>query len=94
MTAPIRRNVSQILEKDAMGSDIEVRPTAVYTLQEVARVLNISDSTVRKHLKQGRLKGTQFGRAYRFLGKHVLDYMETEYLRTVGQVSHLTWPIR
>ena len=55
------------------GSDIEIRPNAVYTLAEVCQILRISDATARRWLKAGKLKGARVERAYRVLGSHLLD---------------------
>lgn len=38
----------------------------VMNMQEVAEYLRISENTVRKLIKQGDLKATKLGRAYRF----------------------------
>jgi len=67
------------------GSDIEIRPNAVYTLAEVCQILRISDATARRWLKAGKLKGARVGRAYRVLGSHLLDALGQE--RSRGQAS-------
>ena len=48
----------------------------VYTLQEACRFLRISESTARRWIKEGRLRGRKIGRDYRFLGRDLLDALE------------------
>ena len=59
-----------------------IEPTAlssegVYTLQEACRFLRISESTARRWIKEGRLRGRKIGRGYRFLGRELLRCLET-----------------
>jgi len=54
----------------------ELSPNGVYTLQEVCRLLKISEPTARRWLKSGLLRGRKIGGGYRFLGRDVLDSME------------------
>jgi len=55
------------------GSDLEIRPNAVYTLAEVCEILRISDATARRWLKTGKLRSARVGRAYRVLGGQLLE---------------------
>ena len=59
-----------------MGSNIEIRPNAVYTLSEVCQILRISDATARRWLKTGKLRAARVGRAYRVLGSQLVDALE------------------
>ena len=54
----------------------DLSPGAVYTLQEVCRLLRISEATARRWIKDGRLPGRRIGRDYRFLGRDLLDALE------------------
>jgi excisionase family DNA binding protein len=42
------------------------------TLQEVCAFLNISDSTMRRHIKAGKVKYTKEGKDYRFKKSDIL----------------------
>jgi len=53
-----------------------VSPGAVYTLQEVCRILRISEATARRWIRDGRLPGRRIGRNYRFLGRDLLDVLD------------------
>ena len=55
------------------GSDLEIRPNAVYTLADVCQILRISDATARRWLKTGKLRSARVGRAYRVLGSHLFE---------------------
>ena len=60
-----------------------IEPTAlssegVYTLQEACRFLRISESTARRWIKDGRLRGRKIGRDYRFLGRDLLRCLTSE----------------
>ena len=61
-----------------VGSNIEIRPNAVYTLAEVCQILRISDATERRWLKAGKLRAPRVGRAYRVLGSQLLDALNQE----------------
>ena len=61
-----------------IGSNIEIRPNAVYTLAEVCQILRISDATARRWLKAGKLRAARVGRAYRVLGSQLLDALDQD----------------
>ncbi|HZT09340.1 MAG TPA: helix-turn-helix domain-containing protein [Chloroflexota bacterium] len=61
-----------------VGSNIEIRPNAVYTLAEVCQILRISDATARRWLKAGKLRAARVGRAYRVLGSQLLDALDQD----------------
>src|SRR6266542_4078143 len=65
-------------ENRMVGSNIEIRPNAVYTLAEVCQILRISDATARRWLKAGKLRAARVGRAYRVLGSQLLDALNQE----------------
>lgn len=56
----------------------EIKPNAVYTTQEVEEILKISQSTMKRLLKQGLIKANKVGRQYRILGKEVLRLVSPE----------------
>jgi excisionase family DNA binding protein len=59
------------------ASDGEIRPNAVYTIREVCQILKISDATMRRWVKDGKIRGSRVGRAYRFLGSQLLEALGT-----------------
>ena len=38
-----------------------VKPDAIYTTEDVARILAVTPSTVRRHIRQGRLPASKIG---------------------------------
>jgi excisionase family DNA binding protein len=50
----------------------EIKSNAVYTTNEVQGLLKISDSTVKRLLKNGILRANKVGGQYRILGKEIL----------------------
>ena len=51
----------------------EIRPDAVYTLEEVANILHVSEATATRWIKAGKLRSARVGRMYRVLGRQLLD---------------------
>ena len=51
----------------------DILPGELYTLREACRVLRVSEPTVRRWVKTGRLRARRIGRDYRFLGSVLLD---------------------
>lgn len=56
---------------------MKIEENEVYTTKEVAELLKISLPTVKRMLKDGRLKSTRIGRQHRFLGRELLDILRT-----------------
>jgi excisionase family DNA binding protein len=50
----------------------EIKSDAVYTTNEVQGLLKISESTVKRLLKNGVLRANKVGGQYRILGKEIL----------------------
>ena len=57
-----------------MGEAIE--PRKVYTLEEARTLLGLSQTTFRLLLRRGEIKGRKAGRQWRFLGSHLLKFLE------------------
>jgi excisionase family DNA binding protein len=51
----------------------EIRPDAVYTLEEVSNILHVSEATATRWIKAGKLRSARVGRMYRVLGRQLLD---------------------
>ncbi len=50
----------------------EIKPNAIYTTNETQKLLKISNSTIKRMLKNGLLKANKVGGQYRILGKEIL----------------------
>lgn len=51
---------------------MSIKPNEIYTTEEVRDFLKISESTVKRHLKNGILKANKVGGRYRIWGKEIL----------------------
>lgn len=50
----------------------EILPNAVYTTDEAEKLLKISNSTMKRMLKNGLIKANKVGKQYRILGLELL----------------------
>ena len=50
----------------------EVKPNTIYTTAETQKLLKISNSTIKRMLKNGLIKANKVGGQYRILGKEIL----------------------
>ena len=50
----------------------EILPNGVYTTEEAEKLLKISNSTMKRMLKQGLLRANKVGKQYRILGLELL----------------------
>ena len=50
----------------------EIKPNAIYTTQEAEILLKISNSTIKRMLKNGLIKANKVGKQYRIMGKELL----------------------
>ncbi len=51
---------------------VELQENRIYTSAQVCELLQISDSTLRRWVKAGKLPYAQIGKGYRFLGRDLL----------------------
>lgn len=56
----------------------EIKPNAVYTTKETMDLLKISESTVKRMLKNGLIRANKVGGQYRILGKELLRLLSPE----------------
>lgn len=56
----------------------EIKPNAVYTTNEAQDLLKISNSTIKRMLKNGLIKANKVGGQYRILGKEILRLVSPE----------------
>jgi len=64
----------------------EINPNQVYTTKEVRNFLKISNSTIKRLLKKGIIKGNKVGARYRILGRELLRLVSPEIEETAVKV--------
>ncbi len=65
-----------------------INPHEVYTTLETQKLLKISDSTIKRLLKNGLIRANKVGGQYRILGKEILRIVSPE-LEKEAVVSYL-----
>lgn len=48
-----------------------------YTIKEASETLKIAESTIRRYLREGRLKGRKIGRVWRLSETAIAEFLET-----------------
>jgi len=56
----------------------EIKANAVYTTNETQAILKVSNSTMKRMLKNGLIKANKVGGQYRILGKEILRLVSPE----------------
>ena len=56
----------------------EIKQHAVYTTEEARKLLKISESTIKRMLKNGLIRANKVGGQYRILGKEILRLVSPE----------------
>ena len=56
----------------------EIKPNEVYTTEETEKLLKISNSTIKRMLKNGLLRANKVGKQYRILGHEILRLVSPE----------------
>lgn len=56
----------------------EVKPNAIYTTEETQQLLKISNSTIKRMLKNGLIRANKVGGQYRIMGKEILRLVSPE----------------
>lgn len=56
----------------------EINPWEVYTTHETQKLLKVSNSTIKRMLKNGLLKANKIGKQYRILGHEILRMVSPE----------------
>lgn len=56
----------------------EIKENGVYTTLETQKLLKISESTIKRMLKNGLIKANKVGGQYRILGKEILRIVSPE----------------
>lgn len=71
----IRKPVSPVMTSVDINSIGRINPQQVYSQTEAAALLNISTSTIRKYVKEGRIGSRKIGRSTVFHGQDLLNYL-------------------
>ena len=58
--------------------DEEIKNNAVYTTEETQKILKISNSTIKRLLKNGIIRANKVGGQYRVMGKEILRLVSPE----------------
>ena len=56
----------------------EIKPNEVYTTKETQKLLKVSNSTIKRMLKNGLLRANKIGKQYRILGHEILRALSPE----------------
>ncbi|MFA6306927.1 MAG: helix-turn-helix domain-containing protein [Patescibacteria group bacterium] len=56
----------------------QIDPNTIYTTAETQKLLKISNSTIKRMLKNGLIKANKVGGQYRILGKEILRLVSPE----------------
>ena len=72
----------------------EIKEHAVYTTEETQELLKVSNSTIKRMLKNGLIKANKVGGQYRIMGKELLRIVSPDveqkaiksYLKIKGKV--------
>ena len=72
----------------------EIKENAVYTTEETQELLKVSNSTIKRMLKNGLIKANKVGGQYRIMGKEILRLVSPKveqkaiksYLKLKGKV--------
>lgn len=56
----------------------EIKQNAIYTTEETQKLLKISNSTIKRMLKNGLLRANKVGGQYRIMGKEILRLVSPE----------------
>jgi len=59
-------------------SNQEIKPNAIYTTNETQELLRVSNSTIKRMLKNGLIRANKVGGQYRILGKEILRLVSPE----------------
>ncbi len=67
------------------GHFMEINPHEIYTTQETQKLLKVSNSTIKRMLKNGLLRANKIGKQYRILGHEILRLVSPEVERKAVQ---------
>lgn len=53
---------------------------AIYTVDEVAKILRISSFSVRRLIHGGYIKASKRGRSFTIYGNHLIEYVNKDFI--------------
>ncbi|TES90495.1 MAG: DNA-binding protein [Candidatus Cloacimonadota bacterium] len=53
-----------------------IDPNKFYTIEEISNLLDLSSQTIRKFLREDKMKGKKIGRRWHILGKNVINFVK------------------
>lgn len=68
---------------------MEIRENEVYTTEEARLLLKVSNSTIKRMLKNGLLRANKVGKQYRILGHELLRLLSPEAERKAVETYQL-----
>jgi len=54
----------------------KIDPNKFYTIEEISNFLDMSSQTIRKFLREKKMKGKKIGRRWHILGKNVINFVK------------------
>lgn len=57
------------------------------TIKEVCEILQVSDDTIYKEIKDGKISGTKIRRDWRFKKEAIEDYLESRTVKAIKRKS-------
>lgn len=64
-----------------------LNPSKVYSVDEVAKLLDVTNDYIRECIKIGRLHGAKIGKGYKILGTSVIEMLKFDVLDVSFDVS-------
>jgi excisionase family DNA binding protein len=63
----------------------EIKENSVYTTKEARNLLKVSESTIKRMLKNGILRANKVGGQYRIMGKEILRLISPDVEKKAGK---------
>jgi len=54
----------------------QIDPNKFYTIEEISHFLDLSSQTIRKFLRERRIRGKKIGRRWHILGKNIINFVK------------------
>jgi excisionase family DNA binding protein len=54
----------------------KIDPNKFYTIEEISHFLDLSQQTIRKFLREKKMKGKKIGRRWHILGKNIINFVK------------------
>jgi excisionase family DNA binding protein len=78
-------NLPNLAFSNSLIMSNEIKENTVYTTAETQELLKISNSTMKRLLKNGLIRANKLGRQYRILGKEILRTISPDVERQAVQ---------